>query len=260
VKTSTRRSRDWRTYERFVASLCKPSDDLTVTPNAKLIGAISGTPRQIDVLVDARFQEDASRRVIVDAKRWKKKVDVTDVEAFGAMMEDCRASRGILVCSAGFTAAAKRRAQDRIGLRLLPISELRYLDLESWEGCIGSCQTSKRRRKHRGMVLFDQPFGTTVGNAPLIVNLVGKCDECGSFHVWCWTRGSKFALSDQSEHHCGCSWFWLTAIESEGVDEHGNELRAVLLLMTIPVVLRDPDERSVGLLPAVLVVDRRPLE
>ena len=53
--------KDWRLYERFVAGLMadSASDDLTVIPNAKLIGCISGVERQIDVLVDPLDEQRA---------------------------------------------------------------------------------------------------------------------------------------------------------------------------------------------------------
>jgi hypothetical protein len=76
------------------------------------VGAITGIKRQVDVLIDARVAEDVLRRVIVDAKFRRRKIDVTDVEAFEGMMKDCRAQRGLLVCSNGFTEAALRRAQE----------------------------------------------------------------------------------------------------------------------------------------------------
>ena len=236
----------WRLYERFVASLysSKATDDVTVTPNAVLTGAISGVRRQIDVLIDARIQEDVGRRVIVDAKYWKRKVDVTDVEAFEAMMRDCRAQRGILVCGAGFTEGAKRRAQEQIGLTLIPAEDLESIDLTDWEACLGECMTPSSRRARKGWVLYDQPFGLTAGDVPFAVFVLGKCDECRNFHVWCWTCGTKFALGDEAEHHCGCNWFWLTAIEDEGPENSG--LQAVLLLLVV--------------LPGkIFVADRRPL-
>lgn len=240
----------WRMYERFVASLFSPkaSDTLTIMPNAVLTGAISGVPRQIDLLIDARLEDDVSRRVIVDAKCWKRRVDVTDVEAFEAMMRDCRAHRGVIVSASGFTEGAKRRAQEQVGLSLVPLEDLEKLDLTVWERCRGACSLPESRAARKGWVLYDQPFGLTIGDSPLTVLVVGKCDECRNFHVWCWTCGSKFALDDEAEHHCGCDWFWLTAIEEEGVTETGSHLHAVLLLL---VTLRP--------VAVVIPVDRRPL-
>lgn len=50
----------WKMYERFVTSLysSEASDNSTVIPNAQLIGAISGVRRQIDVLIDARLEDE----------------------------------------------------------------------------------------------------------------------------------------------------------------------------------------------------------
>jgi hypothetical protein len=68
-----------RMYERLVASFEVEAAgmDASVTPNASLIGSISGVPRQIDVLVDARFENNNRRRIIFDAKlaaeRWRSR-------------------------------------------------------------------------------------------------------------------------------------------------------------------------------------------
>src|SRR6059058_4925408 len=72
---TSRPTPDWRIYERFVASLQseRATDAVTIIPNTKLVGCITGIKRQVDVLIDARFQEDVSRRVIVDAKLRKRR-------------------------------------------------------------------------------------------------------------------------------------------------------------------------------------------
>lgn len=68
----------WRILERVVALLTteKYDDpDLTVIPNAKITGIISSRKRQIDVLVDYRFEQNLERRLIIDAKERKKKTN-----------------------------------------------------------------------------------------------------------------------------------------------------------------------------------------
>jgi hypothetical protein len=104
--------------------------DVSVTPNAKIMGSISGVPRQIDVLIDARWEEGAERRIIFDAKLRKRKVDVKDVESFEGMMRDVRASRGVLLCSSGYTKAALARAQQSIEIRIVTTDEAAKLDLK----------------------------------------------------------------------------------------------------------------------------------
>lgn len=88
----SRPSPDWERYERMVARMAtdQVSTDMCVTPNAYVRGRISGRKRQIDVLVDARHDTDNSRRLIVDAKHRKRKVDVNDVESFPRPDGGCR--------------------------------------------------------------------------------------------------------------------------------------------------------------------------
>ena len=227
--------KDWRLYERFVAGLMSEhaSDDVTVIPNAKLIGCISGVERQIDVLIDAKWDEDTNRRVIVDAKRYKNKIDVKDVETFEGMMTDCRSQYGVIVCPNGYSEAAQRRAQDAITIKLVPLSELDDFTLSTWEPCIGKCTESTRKNSPRGLVLYDSPYGLTLGESPLSIMAVGKCDSCNEFHVWCWDCGQKSALRDEDEFKCSCDdRFWVTAIEEEAEDVNGT-LKSVNLFLVL---------------------------
>jgi hypothetical protein len=241
--------KDWRLYERFVARLMSDyaSDDVTVIPNTNIVGCISGVERQIDVLIDAKWDPNTSRRVIVDAKRYKNKIDVKDVETFEGMMKDCRAQYGIIVCPEGYTEAAKRRAQDAITIKLVPLSELDEFTLANWEPCLGKCSESRRKQFQHGLVLYDSPYGLAVSESPLSIITVGKCDVCNEFHVWCWECGQKSALKDEDEYKCACEGrFWLTAIEDEEEDS-GQSVKSILLLMVL-----DPG--------VVVPVDRRRLQ
>ena len=85
---------NWRLYERLVAALEAENSgiELSVTPNARIKGCISHKSRQIDVLIDARWGDDLSRRIIVDAKFHGRKLDIKDVESFEGMMKDCEAA------------------------------------------------------------------------------------------------------------------------------------------------------------------------
>ena len=111
----------WKTYERVVAAAEAESHgiEFSITPNAKLKGAISRRSRQIDILIDARWSEDVRHRTIVDAKLRRRKIDIKSVEAFLGMMEDCRPSRGILVCTSGYSGVALARAQELVTIKLL---------------------------------------------------------------------------------------------------------------------------------------------
>ena len=104
------------------------SFDVSVTANASLLGSISGVRRQIDILVDARWEEEMERQIIFDAKRRKRKIGVNDVEAFDGMMRDVRAPRGVIVCANGWTKAAWARADEHIDINLVNAEEAEELD------------------------------------------------------------------------------------------------------------------------------------
>ena len=236
---------DWRLYERYVAGLMssQASDEFTIVPNAKLIGCISGVERQIDVLIDAKWDDDTKRRVIVDAKRYRNKIDIKDVEMFEGMMRDCRSQYGVIVCPNGYTEGAKQRSKDAITIKLVPLSDLEKFDLTTWEQCIGQCAKGRSKRKELGLVLYDSPYGLSVGGSPLSIMAVGKCDVCSEFHVWCWDCGQKFGLADETEIQCHCKdRFWLTAIEEDA----SEDLTSVCLFLIL----------NFG---AVISVDRRKL-
>lgn len=238
----------WKKYERFVAELCSEdyqSTNTTVMPNAKIKGCLSKSTRQVDVLIDSRFGDDRNRRVIVDAKKYNRPLNVKDVESFHGMMIDCSSKVGILVCPNGYSVAAKKRAQDFINLKILSLEELENIDLESWDDCLSdNCD----ERSERGLVLWDAPMGIGFPTSPVSICCIGKCDVCGDFHIWCWDCGKKFSLSDESDAQCNCEhlWFWLTAIEEDetSYNVHEQSMSVYLLLVT-------PSD--------ALIADRKPL-
>lgn len=196
---------DWRIYERVAT--CFEIDaagmDVSVTPNATLIGSISGVPRQIDILVDARWEEGIARRIIFDAKRRRRKIDVKDVESFEGMMRDVRASRGVIICSGGWTEAAERRAAEIIDMRLMTIEEAENLDHAATDPC-PHCRTSARKLK--GIVFWDGQFPLPLAGWAII--FTGKCDACRSFAFWCWDCGEKGVVPDGDTYECGCERLW----------------------------------------------------
>ncbi|MEE1655693.1 restriction endonuclease [Microvirga sp. CF3062] len=195
----------WRVYERVAACFEIESADMdvSVTPNATLVGSISGVRRQIDILVDARWDEGVERRVIYDAKRRTRKIDVKDVEAFGGMMKDVRASRGVLICSNGWTPAAEKRAAENIDIRLMTADEAEELDHAAIDPC-PHCRALKR--KTEGIVFWDGQFPLPLGGWAIV--FTGKCDTCRSFAFWCWDCGEKLVVPDNETHECGCERTW----------------------------------------------------
>lgn len=231
----------WRAYERLVARLVTDEYDssFTVIPNAHVTGFISRRKRQLDILIDFRYDSDLNRRIIVDAKNRKRPVDIKDVESLEGMMRDVQAQHGILICSNGHTKAAERRAQDVIGIRLVPADDVENIDLHSWDPCLASdCL--------KGLVLWDVTPSFSIGGGPWYIHAIGKCDECGLFHIWCWGCGQRVALQVEDEWYCGCGvpWFWLSSIEPddeiEGYQSHSNYLMVVYFNGHYQIVDRRP--------------------
>lgn len=246
------RSLGWERYERLIARLIadQASTALCVTPNARIVGKISGRSRQIDVVMDLRHDSDNSRRVIVDAKKRTRKIDVTHVEALRGLMEDVGATHGYLVCPVGHTKAAERRAQGHVSIRLVPLERLDQFDPSTWPQCLNA-DCAQGRVFWDGYPEFTTALQPLSGVAPTnsraaFLHYVGKCDRCGRFHVKCLTCADLFDLrevinSDERRCRCGLPWFWLASVEKDEYGKRSAELHVVLI---------GPNE--------VITVDRRP--
>lgn len=101
----------FRELELLVAKIQQQlAPEAKIEHNIKLPGRLSETSRQIDVLVSQKIGQ-YEIRIVIDCKDYKHPVDVKGVEEFLGLVNDVGAQRGVLVCPSGFTAAAKKRAQ-----------------------------------------------------------------------------------------------------------------------------------------------------
>ncbi len=203
----------WRIYERVVACFEAQAGRMnaSVTPNASIIGSISGVRRQIDVLVDVRWETNANRRVVFDAKLRKRKLTVQDVDAFVGLMTDVQAARGVLVCANGWTKAAKGRADRTIELRLMTEQESEEVDHAAMEPC-PHCRP--KSSKIKGVVFWDGQFPLPLGGWAIV--FTGKCDVCRSFAFWCWDCGIKDVVPDGTRYECGCERLWFVTPNKDG--------------------------------------------
>lgn len=85
------------------------SPDAEVLHNVKLPSRTTSANRQIDVLVKQRIGQ-YEMLIVIDSKDYKTPVDVKGVEEFYGLVTDVGANKGVLVCPADFTKAAKERA------------------------------------------------------------------------------------------------------------------------------------------------------
>jgi hypothetical protein len=128
---------DYREYENGVADVLRfiAGDGADVRRDIRVPGHISGAERQVDVLVRGSMFGFADATLAVDCKRWKNKLDVADVEAFIAVLDDLSADLGMLMTTEGYSAAAKARARAARGVRT---EVLTLAELEKWspEGAV----------------------------------------------------------------------------------------------------------------------------
>lgn len=101
---------DYKDLELLVARIQRE-----LAPNAEILhnqflpGRKSNRKRQIDVLVRDRIGQ-YEILIVIDCKDYKRRVDVKAVEEFYGLVDDVGAQKGVLVCPAGFSEAAKTRA------------------------------------------------------------------------------------------------------------------------------------------------------
>lgn len=116
----------WRRFEKLVHEIHKQwaPEGAQVTFDDQIVGCKSGTPRQIDISIRVAVAHYPVL-IAVDCKDQARPVDVIEVGAFASLLEDVKASKGVLISTSGFTAPAIKMAQ------ALAIETRTYLDTES---------------------------------------------------------------------------------------------------------------------------------
>ena len=134
-------------YENGIADVLAFSagSSAVVHRNVKLPGHSSGSMRQVDIQVTGRIFGVSDATLIVDCKRWGKPVDVADAGAFLDLVEDVRADFGLLVTTAGASAAARQRLRSARGTRHLLMT---LQELAAWRPA-GTLSTNYRIPKER---------------------------------------------------------------------------------------------------------------
>lgn len=101
----------WLDYEKMITNIYKElAPSANVTHNDKVMGKDSEIERQIDVTIRDTI-EGENILIAVQAKDYQTPVDINTVGEFASVLRDIRASKGILVCNAGFTRGAMNLAR-----------------------------------------------------------------------------------------------------------------------------------------------------
>ncbi len=103
---------NWLNFEKIIERIYESiAPNAIVKHNDSVKGRDSGIYRQIDVSI--RFKEVGSDfLVIVQARDYKKPADVNVIGEFASVVKDVGASKGVLICNAGFTSTAKTMAKN----------------------------------------------------------------------------------------------------------------------------------------------------
>lgn len=110
---------EYKDYENGVADVLSflAGDAATVEQDVKL-PTRGGRTRQVDVLVRGSVFGFVDATVVVDCKRWARRIDVADVGAFIDLVNDVRADVGLLISTEGPTSGAVDRRHEVRGVRL----------------------------------------------------------------------------------------------------------------------------------------------
>ncbi len=118
-------------YENGVADVLAyvAGDAVVVERNVLMRGKMSGRRRQLDIKVTGALFGSGNATMVVDCKRYTKRLDVNHVGAFVGLVEDFGADIGLLVSTVGISPAAQQYADNVRGIRLDILS---VDDLAAW--------------------------------------------------------------------------------------------------------------------------------
>ena len=115
---------DWLEYQKLAAQIYAELEPYAqVKHDDKIMGQDSKVERQIDVSL--RFNlAGHDILIIVQARNRKRRVDVNAVGEFASVMQDVRATKGVLISNAGFTKTAVTLAS-RYNIDLCSLHDVR---------------------------------------------------------------------------------------------------------------------------------------
>lgn len=109
---------NWQEYEEKVFNYFKSKfKTATFQKNARLNGKLSGTLREIDVLIEEQVY-DFVIPIVIECKNWNYKLDVADIGSFIDKLNDVGISKGVIVSKCGYSNAAYIRALKETDIQL----------------------------------------------------------------------------------------------------------------------------------------------
>lgn len=161
--------------------------------------------------------------VVIDCKKFSKKINVKTVESFLGMLDDVGAHRGIMITNIGYTASALNRAENDI--RDLTLDIVEFSKLDDYHFILDSCEACMQR-----FILGEISWELNelvLKKRPKISVLQGSCDTCGSVYYKCCQCGLFIEKEEMNSTECSCgNQFRLTeAYIRHGMTEDRIELK-----------------------------------
>jgi len=189
--------KDWQEYESQIFELLKlkfPNSNIDF--NQKIEGLFSKRKRQIDILVSEKVL-NKDIRIVIDCKKFSKKIDVKAVESFIGFSEDCCAHIGIMITNEGYTESAKKRVENYH--RDIQLEIVDFEDFEIFIENFKYCTTCELENK-TSLVYWNFSNPIIIDE---IINLIdiGNCKVCNQKYIRCQVCGTYLEIK---KDQCFC--------------------------------------------------------
>ena len=233
--------KDWENYEDQIFEKLRTSfPNSDIRKNQKIIGRYSERSRQIDILVKATVM-NREVLIIIDCKKFSKKIDVKGVESYIGFSEDVGAHIGIMITNVGYTKSAEKRAKNHHKDIQLDIVE--FENFEDYDFSFDSCSLCKDDDDFpRGFIRWNDPLPIVRDGLITLINQ-GECSYCGELHVRCQDCGDIIDFNEQDQVECCCENIF--EIKSEYIGNGMTEEYIVLSKGKIePPEFKDPNQTN----------------
>lgn len=194
--------KDWEKYEKQIFDkFTELFPGSMIAKNQKRIGKFSRRSRQIDILVSS---QSIGREIliIIDCKKFNKKIDIKTVESFIGFSEDIGAHIGIMITNVGYSKSAEQRAKNHHKDIQLDIVE--FENLEDYYISVETCNLCKDKSL-RGLIKWSFPIPIIEDGKVTLKNL-GECSYCGEAYVKCQGCGEVVRIGQEIyDVECECS-------------------------------------------------------
>jgi hypothetical protein len=159
--------KNWERFELAVRNFVAALDpNATVKYNVKLPDLDTGKPRQRDVWVETTVCNIFPVRVLVSCKKWSRKINQQDIDAFVGELRSSGAHKGVLYTFRGYTEPAIEKAR-KLGISCCKLYNDETPDLPKYLIISFYCCRSSYRIKVNseakadwGNVTFNEVFST----------------------------------------------------------------------------------------------------